>query len=280
MHELDGLIHAMGHFEVAFPLLALAHEVEVPEGDPLHAGVAAAGEASKQVQGGGALVVGLDKQVWIGDASLCGELRAVDDVAAIGRQLDVSDLFHGCGARLRELSSHASELDDGHATREGEHDGHLEQHAEGVSDVVGAEIVEAFRAVSSLEHERFSYGCFGQLSLERPCFSCEDQRWDLAHLVEHTSHGGFVGIFWLLQCGFVPPAVWRPGLEVLAVFFEGKCRWFGHAPYLWCTLWLGFSNLSSCGSVGSQCGSAQGASVPSRHACRVCTHGARGRRTV
>lgn len=67
---------------------------------------------------------------------------------------------------------------------------------------------------------------------------------------------------------------------MFAVFFEGKCRWFGHAPYLPPISFRGFSNLSSCGSVGSQCGSAQGASVPAHHACRVCTHGTRGCRTV
>ena len=42
--------------------------------------------------------------------------------------------------------------------RKGQHDGHLQDDAEGVADVVGMEFGEAFRAVAALKQESLAFG--------------------------------------------------------------------------------------------------------------------------
>ena len=87
-----------------------------------------------------------------------GEVEAVDRVAAVRRQRDaVAGLGVG-GARLGVLAGDPADLDDGHRGGVGQHDRHLEQHAQLVADVVGGHAVEGLGAVAALEQERLPAG--------------------------------------------------------------------------------------------------------------------------
>ncbi len=175
-HEVQRLVEARGKIVVALRCRRVAHEVEVPAVDLVQVGIAALGEGAQQVQRRGRLVVGLHHALGIGQARLGGELEAVDVVAAVGRQLDLADLLDVGRARLGELAGHAADLHHRHAGAVGQHDGHLQQHAERVADVVGGEILEALGAVAALQQEGVARGHLGQRRLELARLAGEDQR--------------------------------------------------------------------------------------------------------
>ena len=89
----------------------------------------------------------------VGDAVGGGELRAVDDVAAVAGQGVVADGLGVRRAGLGVLAAHAAELDDRDLGAEGQDDGHLQHDAEGVADDVAGVLGEAFGAVAALQHE-------------------------------------------------------------------------------------------------------------------------------
>ncbi len=105
-----------------------------------------------------------------------GELRSVDDVAAIGRQRDVALRLVVRRARLGELAGHAAHLHHRQGRAEGQHDGHLQQHAERVADDVGGEIRKTLGAVAALQHERLALGGERQVRLQPPRLAGEHQR--------------------------------------------------------------------------------------------------------
>ena len=104
------------------------------------------------------MAIGLDQPLRIGRARGGGELRAVDDVAAIARQLLAVLLLDRRGARLGELAGDAADLHHRHGGGIGQHHRHLQEHAQEVADVVGADVVgarigEALGAVAALQQE-------------------------------------------------------------------------------------------------------------------------------
>lgn len=122
---------------------------------------------SQQVQRGRALVVGLDEPPGVGHSRLLGRLGPVDDVAAVRReQAPVGLLFQIGRTRFGELPCHPPDFHDGDSPAEHGYDGHLEQHAEGVSDAVGGEVTERLGAVAAWKcFEGFCvcvcvFGCF------------------------------------------------------------------------------------------------------------------------
>jgi hypothetical protein len=67
-------------------------------------------------------------------------------------------------ARLGELAGHAANLHHRLLAGEGHHHRHLQQHAEGVADVVGMELGEAFRAIATLQQERLAIHHIGKVA--------------------------------------------------------------------------------------------------------------------
>src|ERR1700737_3661683 len=98
-------------------------------------------------------MIGLDQALRVGRARTFRELRAVDDVAAIARQLDAIALLGGRGTRLGELAGDAADLHPRTGGREGENDRHLQEDAEEVADRVRAMVLEALGAVAALQQE-------------------------------------------------------------------------------------------------------------------------------
>ena len=153
LHEGERLGDAVGHLLVAIHRLRVFYKTEHPLMHAAEARVAAMREGAQQVQGRGRLVIGLDQALRIGRARFRGELRAVDDVAAIARQLDAVALLGRRGARLGELAGDAADLHHRRGRREGEHHRHLQEHAEEVADRVRAVVLEALGAVAALKQE-------------------------------------------------------------------------------------------------------------------------------
>mmetsp|Transcript_69921 Transcript_69921/g.221520 ORF Transcript_69921/g.221520 Transcript_69921/m.221520 type:complete len:259 (-) Transcript_69921:840-1616(-) len=142
LHEAQGLVDLLGHRLELGALLRVLHEVQVPVGNTLEGGVAARGEAADEVEGGGGLVVRAHQAGRVGHAGLGRPLRPIDDVAAVRGKLLVALDLRVRGAGLGKLPSHAADLHDGHAAAVHDHGGHLEEHAVGVADVVGREVIE------------------------------------------------------------------------------------------------------------------------------------------
>ena len=92
---------------------------------------------------------------------LGGELAAIDIVAAIGRQRHAVLGLEIVGARLGELAGDAAHFHHRHAGGEGQHHRHLQQHAEGVADIVGMEFGEALGAVPALQQESLAFATPG-----------------------------------------------------------------------------------------------------------------------
>ena len=155
LHEAERLGDAIGELLVVVRLRRVLDEAERPLPHIGEIGVAALHERAQQVQRGGGVAERLDLPCRIGPACLVGEFDAVDDVAAIARQLLAVLLFHRRGARLGELAGDAADLHHRQRGGIGEHHRHLQEHAQEVADVVGADIVgaglgEALGAVAAL----------------------------------------------------------------------------------------------------------------------------------
>ena len=161
-HEVERSVDLRSEALVALARRAGGHELLVPRVDPGEVGEASLGEGPDEVQRRGGLVVGLDEAVRIGHAGGHIETRTVDVVTAERRQVDVADAFRRAGPRLGELPGDAADLDDRRAERVREHDGHLEDDAQLLPDVVGGELLERFGAVAGLEEERPPRGDLGQ----------------------------------------------------------------------------------------------------------------------
>ena len=58
----------------------------------------------------------------------------------------------------------------------GQHHRHLQQHAEGVADIVGMEFGEALGAVAALEQESLAFGHLAERGHQVARLACEHQR--------------------------------------------------------------------------------------------------------
>ena len=111
-HEVQGAVDLGGQPLVAAALRAGGDELLVPRVDPGEVGEAALGERPDQVQRRRRLVVRLHEPLGVGHPGGGVERRAVDDVAAERRQVDVALALGGAGAGLGELAGDAADLHD------------------------------------------------------------------------------------------------------------------------------------------------------------------------
>jgi hypothetical protein len=152
------------------------------------------------------------------------ELEAVDIVAAVGRQFDVALLLDVRRAWLRELAGHAPDLHHRYAGPVGQHDGHLQEHAERVANVVGGEVGEALGAVAALQQEGVAGSDLGQRRLELARLAGEDQRRVAAQAgLGACQHGG-IGVDRHLLSRPASPARQRPvgGTRAAGLRFRGR----------------------------------------------------------
>ena len=210
-HEGERFVDARREVLIAGGERGAGGEVEVPAVDLVEVGVAAGGEGAQQVEGSGGLEVGGFHAGRVRGAGLGGEIGAIDDVAAVAGEGDVIRGFRVAGAGLGVLPGHAAHFDDGHAGAEGQHDGHLQQDAEGVADDVGLEVLEALGAVAALEDEGLAVGCLGQGLLEAAGFAGKDQGGIGGEAGFSSGQGGGVWVGGKLARVSVAPGGWGPG---------------------------------------------------------------------
>ena len=139
-------------------------------------GVAAGGEGAQQIERRRRLTIGLEQPARIGHARLGREVGAVDDVAAIRRQLDRAALFRRRRARLGELAGDAADLHHGRSRRIRQHHRHLQEQAEEIADIVGAVLGEALGAIAALKQESLAGGNLRQSAFEVARLAGKNQR--------------------------------------------------------------------------------------------------------
>mmetsp|Transcript_892 Transcript_892/g.2125 ORF Transcript_892/g.2125 Transcript_892/m.2125 type:complete len:240 (+) Transcript_892:975-1694(+) len=179
--------------------------------------VSSGGECAKDVQGLRTLMVGLHHVERVVSASLRRELLAIDDVSAVRRETNAILHLIRFTARLGELSRHASDLDDWHGRSEGQHEGHLEDDAEGVSDVIDVELVECFGAVSAHEEEALPGAGACELLVQRTDLSRKDKRRESLQLFDGGLELRFIFVVRRLGDMAVLPRIWGP------VSAAGRC---------------------------------------------------------
>ena len=108
--------------------------------------------------------------------ALLRELDAVDDVAAIARQLDSSLVSVGAERGLANWPAMRPTFTTGDAARIGEHHRHLQEHAEEVADRVGAVLGKTLRAVAALQQKSLPLRDASELGLQLPRLACKNQR--------------------------------------------------------------------------------------------------------
>ena len=144
--------------------------------DVVEAGVAAFGECPQQIERRGRLTIRFQLPARIRRARFRREVGAVDDVAAIDRQLDSAAFLGRRGARLGELAGDAADLHHRRRRRVGQDHRHLQKDAEEVADVIGAVLGEAFSAIAALQEESLAGRDLGERILEIARFAGKDQR--------------------------------------------------------------------------------------------------------
>ena len=162
LHELEGAIDLRGQPVIALAGWARGDELLVPGVHPREVGEPALGEGADEVQRRGRLVVRLDEPVGVRHPSGDVEAGAVDDVAAERGEIDITDALCRAGPGLGELAGDPTDLHDRDPHRVRQHDGHLEDDAQLLPDVVGRELLERLGAVAGLEQERTAGGDLGQ----------------------------------------------------------------------------------------------------------------------
>ena len=209
-HEIEGLADALGELGILVAFGAVADEIEGPAMHLMQIGKPALGEGAQQVERRRGLVVGLVHAVWIGFARALVEFDPIDDIAPVARQFDTIQRFRRRRARLRELARHAADLDHRAGSREGQHDGHLQQNLEGVADIVGIEFGEALGAIAALQQEGVPLGHTGQLVFQFARLAGEYQRRLRPEDVLRGGQFRGVGKFRHLQNRHAAPGFRRP----------------------------------------------------------------------
>ena len=122
------------------------------------------------------------------------EVDAIDDISPVGRQpTAITDLCR-FRAGLCELPGEAAHFDDRTGGSVSQNNGHLQQHAKGVADVVRVKLREALGAMAALQEKRAPLGDFRESAGEISRFPGEDQRWIARQLSLDTRPVGGVRV--------------------------------------------------------------------------------------
>ena len=175
-HEIESFGQAPGEVLVTVAQGAVGDEAEIPALHLMEIGIAALGEGAQQIEGRGGLAIDLHQTLGIGLARGGLEFHAVDHIAAIGRQRHVADRLGIGGARLGELAGEPAHFPPRTFRAEGQNDGHLQQNAEGIADIIGVKFREALGAIAALQEKRLALAGIGQFGPEIARLSGENQR--------------------------------------------------------------------------------------------------------
>src|SRR5262249_33502684 len=118
--DLHGSLDLVGERLVARLDRRALHKLELPAMRVLKRCVASVEQSPQEVERGSRLAICLELAARIGSARLCRELRTVDDVPAITRQLLAGSRLGRRGTRLGELAGNATNLHHLRIAAEGE----------------------------------------------------------------------------------------------------------------------------------------------------------------
>src|SRR5262245_15026583 len=173
----------------------------------LKRGIAAVEQSTQEVQRGSRLAVSLELAARIWNARLRRELRSVDDVPAIARQLLARLGLGRRGARLGELAGNAPQLHHLRMAAEGEDQRHLQEQLKIVADVVGLMLLEAFGAVAALQQKSATRRHRGEFGLEVAHLLDEDERREVAQMALHLLECTLIRVLRDLEDRLAPPAI-------------------------------------------------------------------------
>src|SRR3984885_397184 len=132
----------------------MAQKSEIPVLRVMQIGEASVDERAHEVERERGAFVAAQQQFWVGLALRRAKARAVDVVAPIARERHAAA---GLGVRrtwLGILSGESADADDGLLQPLQQNQAHLQQDLQPPSDVVRLAILEALRAIASLQQKR------------------------------------------------------------------------------------------------------------------------------
>ncbi len=158
-------------------------------------------------------MVGLQQALRVRHAAGRVETDAVDDVAAVGGQGYAVDGFIIGRARFGELTGHTTDFDHRATGGEGHHDGHLQQHFEGVADFQGGELCKALGAIAALQQKRAALGHLSKLAAQFAGLTGKYQRRITGELLLNGQQVRGIRVLRLLLDRLGSPAFRAPGLR-------------------------------------------------------------------
>src|SRR5262249_9559045 len=145
------------------------------------------------------------------------KLDAVDDVATGAREVLSLALLHRRRAGVCEPPSHTPDFHHGHGGGIGEHHRHLQEYAQEVADIVGADVVgavlgESFGAIATLQEESLSRRDAPERLFQAAGFTRKHERRKCRKAVFHGGERLLIRILGNLRYGLLPPTLARPTL--------------------------------------------------------------------
>jgi hypothetical protein len=211
-HEIQRFGNTLCETFVFFAGRRVRYEAQHPTMHIVQVGISALGKGAQQIERRRRLGRGLQQALRIGNARRGRELAAINVITAIGRQGDVALLLEIVGTRLGELAGDAAHLHHRHARGKGQHHRHLQQHAEGVANIVGMEFGEALGAVPALQQESLAFRHLAEPGHQIARLAGENQRRVGLQLAQNAVQRRLVRIIRHLARGLVLPALRGPAL--------------------------------------------------------------------
>mmetsp|Transcript_12871 Transcript_12871/g.36896 ORF Transcript_12871/g.36896 Transcript_12871/m.36896 type:complete len:485 (-) Transcript_12871:221-1675(-) len=214
LHERDRILHPRRQLHILLPLVGGLHKLQLPVGDAVQSSIPTRGERTHQVQRRRRLVIRLHQPVRIGHAGLRRELRAVDDVPTVRRQLLPIDGFQIRRPWLGKLTCQPRNLHHRHATPVLHHHTHLQQQPVQIPHFIRRELLKALRTIPSLHQKRLPPGSRREAILQRARLPGKHQRRHTPNLPHRGPQRLLVGIIRLLQRREITPGFGRPVVQV------------------------------------------------------------------
>src|SRR5262245_61574772 len=163
LQEAKSFRDAIGKFDVTSRLRAVLDETKHPLTNAAKIGIATLRESAEQIERRSRLPVCFDLPTGVRSSSILSESDVVYNVAAIAGQFLAIAFLAWRGARFCKLTGNATDFDHRRSCGIGQHDRHLQEHADKIADIVCSVLRKAFCTVSALQQESFALRDYRQL---------------------------------------------------------------------------------------------------------------------
>ncbi len=210
LHEAHGITNRAHHVLVLGRQRRVAHPAQVPVFWMVQVGETAVDQRAHEIHRHRRTRMRLDHPARIRDPRLRGELRPVDQIAAVaGQRGPIAGLVVG-RTWLGVLAGEPSHPHHRQAQAMHQHQAHLQQDLQPVGDESRFAVAETLGAVTTLQQEAFAFLCLGQLLLQREDFPRRHQRRQLPKFGQRRRELRGVGIGRHLHRRPFAPTVGRP----------------------------------------------------------------------